>query len=163
MSLAPYFPIVTLLKTSGDKTCLQKISCAMMSILISNSLRLSRLGTNISAIPYFLHIIFEWLYLPCFLGYCDQGDQMIEKTHPNMGKSSQNSFQAQNCQNIYIKAQFESPNIYIKPLLNLKVPAINRLFRQKCKKVCLRKMLPTMFPFLWATSPFQKVITGIQM
>ena len=113
MSPTPYFPIVTLLKTSGDKTCLQKIICAMKSLLISNSLRLSmrssRLGTNISAIPYFLHIIFEWLYLPCFLGYCDQGDQMIEKTHPNMGKSSQNSFQAQNCQSIYIKAQFESP------------------------------------------------------
>jgi hypothetical protein len=110
MSPTPYFPIVTLLKTSGDKTCLQEIICAMKSLLISNSLRLSmrpsRLGTKISAIPYFLHIIFEWLSLPCFLGYCDQVDQMIEKTHPNFGKSCQNSCKAQKFQNIYIKAQF---------------------------------------------------------
>jgi hypothetical protein len=33
----------------------------------------------------------------------------LEKNQPNFGKSSQNSWQDQNCQNIYIKVQFESP------------------------------------------------------
>jgi hypothetical protein len=33
----------------------------------------------------------------------------VKKIPPNFGKSSQNNCQAQNCQNIYIKAQFESP------------------------------------------------------
>jgi hypothetical protein len=37
-----------------------------------------------------------------------QGDQKIGKNCPNFGKSSQNSWQVQNCQNNYIKAQFES-------------------------------------------------------
>jgi hypothetical protein len=32
----------------------------------------------------------------------------VEKIHPNFGKSSQNTCQAQNCQNINIKAQFVS-------------------------------------------------------
>jgi hypothetical protein len=37
-----------------------------------------------------------------------------EKDCPNFGKSTQNSGQAQNCQNIYIKAQFESPKYFHK-------------------------------------------------
>jgi hypothetical protein len=48
MSPASYFVIVSLVKTSGGKTCLRKTSFAMMLLLISNSLRLrgrpSRLG-----------------------------------------------------------------------------------------------------------------------
>jgi len=40
-SRAAYFPIVTLVKTSGGKTCSRKTSYAIMSILISNSLHLS--------------------------------------------------------------------------------------------------------------------------
>ncbi len=52
---ATYFPIVTLVKTSGGKSYLQKTSCAMMSLLISNllhlSVRPSRLVTNISVTP----------------------------------------------------------------------------------------------------------------
>ncbi len=38
---ATILPIVTLVKTFGGKTCLQKPSCDMMSHLFSNSLRLS--------------------------------------------------------------------------------------------------------------------------
>ncbi len=52
MSLAGYFPIVNLVKASAGKTCLGKTSCAMMLLLIYNSLRLSvrpsRLNNGIS-------------------------------------------------------------------------------------------------------------------
>jgi hypothetical protein len=47
---------------------------------------------------------------------------MIGKT-PKAWNSSQNSCQTQIRQNIYIKAQFESPKHYVKPILNLKIPA----------------------------------------
>jgi hypothetical protein len=57
-SLAAYFPIVTLVKTTGGKTWLQKTSCPMMSLHISNSLHLSvrpsQLGSVISVIPNFI-------------------------------------------------------------------------------------------------------------
>ncbi len=52
---AAYFPIVTLVKTSGGKSYLQKTSCAMMSLLISNLLQLSvshsRMVTDKSLTP----------------------------------------------------------------------------------------------------------------
>jgi len=41
-SLAKYSSIVTLVKTSGGKTCLGKTSCAMTLLLISHSLRIDR-------------------------------------------------------------------------------------------------------------------------
>ncbi len=41
-SPATYSSIVTLVKTFGGKTCLGKTSCAMTSLLISNSLRIDR-------------------------------------------------------------------------------------------------------------------------
>jgi hypothetical protein len=57
-SQATHFHILTPVKESGGKTCLQKTSWAMMSLLISNllylSVRASRFGTDISFIPNFL-------------------------------------------------------------------------------------------------------------
>jgi hypothetical protein len=43
----------------------------------------------------------------------------LEKKLQDFSKSSPNSLQVKKGQNIYNKAQFESPNIYIKPLLKL--------------------------------------------
>jgi hypothetical protein len=63
---AAYFPTVTLVKTSGDTTCLQKTSCLMIPLLISNSLHLSvspsKLVTDISVLPNLLYTIFEYLH-----------------------------------------------------------------------------------------------------
>jgi hypothetical protein len=57
--LAAYFPIVVLNRTSDGKTYLQKTSCAMILVFISNSLRLSvgpsKLGADLSVIPRILH------------------------------------------------------------------------------------------------------------
>jgi hypothetical protein len=51
LSPVAYFPTVTLVKTSGGKTCLLETSSSMMSLLISSSLHLSvkpsRLNTDI--------------------------------------------------------------------------------------------------------------------
>jgi hypothetical protein len=50
---------------------------------------------------------------------------MIGENCPNFEKSSQNTCQAQNCPNIYIKVQFESPKHLHKTFQNLKIPATN--------------------------------------
>jgi len=63
---AAYFPTVTLVKTSGGKTCFPKTSCLMISPLTSISLHLSvspsKLVTDISVLPNLLYTIFEYLH-----------------------------------------------------------------------------------------------------
>ncbi len=72
-------------------------------------------------------------------GVQGQGDPKSGKKFAQFLKSSQNSFQAQKCQNIYIKALFESPNyLHETTFETLKyvqqTMLRNFLFRQTCKK-----------------------------
>ncbi len=54
----------------------------------------------------------------------------LGENHPNIGKSNPNSCQVKNCQNIYTKAQFESPkHLHQTTFEPLKKPRTNHAFK----------------------------------
>jgi hypothetical protein len=59
-----------------------------------------------------------------------QGDQKVSKKIAKISKNSPNSCQVKKGQNIYSKAQFESPkHLQQTTLKNLKIPTTNRTLK----------------------------------
>jgi hypothetical protein len=82
----------------------------------------------------------------------------LKKKSPNFSKSCP-VLKPKKCQNIYNKAQFESPKH-----LHQTTFEILKCLQQRCSETAylaenvinLLKQKVTMLPFLWATSSFQK-------
>ncbi len=89
--------------------------------------------------------------------YWMQGDRKIWKKRPKVGKSSQNSSQAKKSQNIFIKAQLESPeHLHQTPSELLKYLSKNHIGPLKSSPIC--EFRPIWSPWLIATMLSKKIV-----
>jgi len=97
-----------------------------------------------------------------------QGDQKLSKQIcPIFQRVTQTVFWAKKSQNIYTKAKFESLKHLGETTFKMskcvqQTMFWNCLFRWNFNKFAGAKSSPKMLPFLWTTSPFQKIIISFQ-